>query len=53
LDYIVEGQGFPLLILGDTPYYQRVFSQHLREHFQIIFARAQCSPFKGTYNTIL
>ena len=38
LPYIIEGTGLPLLIIGDTPYYQRVFSQSLRMNFQMIFA---------------
>ena len=39
LDYIIEGTGPSLLIMGDNPYYQKVFSQNLREHFQIVFAK--------------
>jgi len=39
LDYVIEGTGLPLLILGDNPYYQLTFSSKLRKRFQLIFAQ--------------
>jgi proline iminopeptidase len=38
LSCIIEGRGFPALVIGSSLYYQRVFPQDLREHLQLIFA---------------
>lgn len=37
LGYVIEGQGQSVVILGSVIYYQRVFSQKLRQHCQLIF----------------
>jgi proline iminopeptidase len=37
LRYCTEGTGPVLFIVGDSHYYQRVFSSNLRQHFKIIF----------------
>lgn len=37
LGYAVEGQGMPVIIIGSVIYYQRVFSQNLRQHCQLVF----------------
>lgn len=37
LKYIIEGEGFTILIIGSSTYYQRVFSENLRKHFKLIF----------------
>jgi proline iminopeptidase len=37
LHYKIEGSGIPLVLIGNTRLYPPVFSQELREHFQMIF----------------
>jgi len=37
LNYVVEGNGTPLLVIGSATYYPRTFSQRLREHFKFYF----------------
>lgn len=37
LDWVREGQGTPLLIVGAERYYRRAFPQELRRHFEIVF----------------
>lgn len=38
LNYRVEGQGIPALVIGSSLFYPRSFSQNLRRHLQLIFA---------------
>src|SRR5688500_14492567 len=38
LDYIVEGEGSPIIVIGSANYYSRTFSAKLRERFQMAFA---------------
>lgn len=37
LQYVIEGNGIPCLVVGSAIYYPKTFSQELREHFQFIF----------------
>lgn len=37
LPYIVEGTGRPAIVVGSSKYYQRVFSQNLRQHLRLVF----------------
>jgi len=37
LNYVIEGRGTPLLVIGSATYYPRTFSQRLRNHFQFHF----------------
>ena len=37
LDYVVEGQGKPCLVIGSSIYYPRTFSKELRKHFRFYF----------------
>jgi len=37
LQYIIEGTGEPVLVIGSALYYQRVFSENLRKQLQLIF----------------
>lgn len=37
LPYIVEGAGHPAIVIGSVQYYQRAFSQSLRDHLQLVF----------------
>jgi len=37
LNYIVEGQGFPVLVIGSAVYYQRAFSDSITNEFQFVF----------------
>jgi proline iminopeptidase len=37
LPYAIEGAGHPTIVIGSVRYYQRVFSQNLRKHLQLIF----------------
>jgi proline iminopeptidase len=37
LDYTIEGQGQPCLVIGSSIYYPRTFSRDLRQHLQLIF----------------
>jgi proline iminopeptidase len=37
LNYIIEGQGIPALVIGSALFYQRLFSKELRKHFQLTF----------------
>jgi proline iminopeptidase len=39
LQYDIEGNGIPLLIVGDNHYYKKVFSAQLRQHFQLVFVQ--------------
>lgn len=36
LDYLIEGQGIPALIIGSVAYYPQTFSQTLKKYFQLI-----------------
>lgn len=37
LKYYVKGQGKPILVVGSSVYYPRLFSENLYKHFQFIF----------------
>jgi proline iminopeptidase len=37
LPYIVEGTGRPAIVIGSLRYYQRAFSQNLRNHLRLVF----------------
>lgn len=37
LDWVREGSGIPMLIVGPPRYYQRVFPDELRRNFEIVF----------------
>ena len=37
LPYVAEGTGHPTIVIGSVLYYQRAFSQNLRNHLQLIF----------------
>lgn len=37
LRYVVEGRGYPCLVVGSRIYYRRTFSQHLKETLQCAF----------------
>lgn len=37
LDYIVEGEGKPCLVIGSSIYYPRTFSKELRKHLKMYF----------------
>lgn len=37
LRYRVEGTGHPVMVVGDTNYYPRIFSQNLRKHLRLVF----------------
>lgn len=37
LHYCIKGQGEPILVVGSSVYYPRLFSENLSQHFQIIF----------------
>src|SRR5215469_4150272 len=37
LEWVREGRGFPMMVLGARHFYPRYFPQPLREHFEIIF----------------
>ncbi|MCL1701542.1 alpha/beta hydrolase [Lysinibacillus sp. Bpr_S20] len=37
LKYCVKGQGKPILVVGSSVYYPRLFSENLYKHFQFIF----------------
>jgi len=37
LPYLIEGAGHPAIVIGSLRYYQRVFSQHLRNHLRLVF----------------
>ena len=37
LDFVREGSGIPMLILGSPPYYQRAFPADLQGHFDVVF----------------
>ena len=37
LRYVVEGSGPTMLVIGSSLYYQRTFSQNLRQHFRMVF----------------
>ncbi|MGE7910519.1 alpha/beta hydrolase [Lysinibacillus xylanilyticus] len=37
LKYCVKGQGKPILVVGSSVYYPRLFSKNLYKHFQFIF----------------
>ncbi|BDA77470.1 AB hydrolase superfamily protein YclE [Leptospira kobayashii] len=38
LQYIIEGKGKPALVVGSALYYQRTYSQNLRNHLKLVFA---------------
>jgi proline iminopeptidase len=37
LDFVRDGRGIPLLILGSPPYYQRAFPASLRSSFDVVY----------------
>ncbi|MCK1989139.1 alpha/beta hydrolase [Lysinibacillus fusiformis] len=37
LHYCIKGQGKPILVVGSSVYYPRLFSENLSQHFQLIF----------------
>ncbi|MCR8853574.1 alpha/beta fold hydrolase [Lysinibacillus fusiformis] len=37
LHYCIKGQGEPILVVGSSVYYPRLFSENLSKHFQLIF----------------
>ena len=37
LDYVVEGEGRPCLVIGSSIYYPRTFSGNLRQHLEMYF----------------
>ena len=41
LHYKIEGSGIPLVLIGSPQLYPPVFSQRLREHFQMIFVHSR------------
>ncbi len=41
LHYKIEGRGIPLVLIGSPQFYPAVFSQKLREHFQLIFVHSR------------
>src|SRR5262252_3441229 len=45
LEWVREGSGIPLMVLGAARFYPRYFPQSLREHFEIVFCDLrQCVP---------
>lgn len=37
LNYCIKGQGQPILVVGSSVYYPRLFSENFSQHFQLIF----------------
>jgi proline iminopeptidase len=37
LQWVREGSGIPMLVVGSQRYYHRLFPRHLRENFEIVF----------------
>jgi proline iminopeptidase len=37
LQYRIEGEGQPALVIGSAVYYPRIFSQNLRKHLRLVF----------------
>lgn len=37
LQYVRDGSGPPVLIVGSATYYPKAFSSNLREHFELVF----------------
>ena len=37
LEWVREGSGIPLMVLGACRFYPRYFPQSLRDHFEIVF----------------
>ncbi len=37
LQYRIEGEGIPTLVIGSSIYYSRTFSQNLRNHLRLVF----------------
>ena len=37
LAYVIEGTGQPAIVIGSSRYYQRAFSQNLRNHLRLVF----------------
>ncbi|MGY4796094.1 alpha/beta hydrolase [Lysinibacillus fusiformis] len=37
LNYCIKGQGQPILVVGSSIYYPRLFSENFYQHFQVIF----------------
>ncbi len=37
LGYIIEGEGYPALVIGSSSYYQKSFSEEIKKHFRFIF----------------
>jgi len=37
LNYVIEGEGIPCLVLGSSIYYPRTFSNNLRQHLKMYF----------------
>ena len=38
LEWVREGKGLPMIVLGSRSFYLRYFPQSLREHFEIVFS---------------
>jgi proline iminopeptidase len=36
LNYLIEGKGIPVLVIGSSVYYPRVFSAEIKKHLQLI-----------------
>ena len=37
LEYVVQGEGLPCLVIGSSIYYPRTFSPELRKHLKLYF----------------
>lgn len=61
LNYQIEGNGTPAIVIGSATYYSRTFSQNLRDHFRLIFidhrgfaqTKQSLNPEDYTFETIL
>jgi proline iminopeptidase len=52
LPYVIEGVGHPAIVIGSVQYYQRAFSQNLRNHLQLVFTDHRgFAPSPGSVNT--
>ncbi len=54
LSYKIEGQGEPALVIGNTTYYPRTFSENFKQHLKLYyidhvgFAQAPAEPIENT-----
>ena len=37
IDYLIEGEGLPVMVIGSPTYYQRTFSKNLKRNIQLIY----------------